>query len=34
MKKAIKEMKDKNATGNDCVPEDVLNMSGEDGLEI
>jgi hypothetical protein len=32
--KAIKEMKDKKATGDDNVPEDILKMLGEDGLRI
>ena len=32
--KAIKEMKDKKAIGNDDVPGDVLKLLGEDGLKI
>jgi hypothetical protein len=32
--KAVKEMKDKKAIGNDDVPGDVLKLLGEDGLKI
>jgi hypothetical protein len=34
MEKAIKEMRDKKATGDDDVPGDVLKLLGEDGLGI
>jgi hypothetical protein len=34
MKKAIKEMRNKKATGDDDVPGDVLKLLGEDGLKI
>jgi hypothetical protein len=34
VEKGIKEMKDKKATGDDDVPEDILKMLGEDGLSI
>jgi hypothetical protein len=32
--KAIKEMRDKKATGDDDVPGDVLKLLGEDGLRV
>ena len=34
MEKYIKEKKDKKATGDDDVPENVLKVLGEDGLSI
>ena len=34
MEKAIKEMRNKKATGDDDVPGDVLKLLGEDGLKI
>jgi hypothetical protein len=34
MEKAIKEMKNKKATGGDDVPGDVLKLLGEGGLKI
>jgi hypothetical protein len=34
VEKAIKEMKDKKATGDDDVPADVLKLLGEDGLRL
>jgi hypothetical protein len=34
VEKAIKEMRDKKATGDDDVPGDVLNLLGEDGLRL
>jgi hypothetical protein len=34
MEKAIKEMRDKKATGDDDVPGDVLTLLGEDGLRL
>jgi hypothetical protein len=34
VEKAIKEMKDKKATGDDDVPGDVLKFLGEDGLRL
>jgi hypothetical protein len=34
VEKCIKEMKDKKATGDNDVPEDILKMLGEDGLSI
>jgi hypothetical protein len=34
VEKAIKEMKDKKATGEDDVPGDVLKMLVEDGLRL
>jgi hypothetical protein len=33
-KNAIKEMRDKKATGDDDVPGDVLNLLGENGLRL
>lgn len=30
----MKRMREKKATGGDDVPEDVLNLLGEDGLRI
>jgi hypothetical protein len=32
METAIKEMRDKKATGDDDVPKDVLRLLGEDSL--
>jgi hypothetical protein len=34
VEKAIKEMRDKRATGDDDVPGDVLKLLGEDGLKL
>jgi hypothetical protein len=34
VEKAVKEMKDKKATGVDDVPGDVLKLLGEDGLRL
>jgi hypothetical protein len=34
VEKAIKEMRDKKATGDDDVPGDVLKLLGEDGLKL
>ena len=34
MEKAIKEMRNKKATGGDDVPADVLKLLGDDGLKI
>jgi hypothetical protein len=34
VEKAIKEMRDKKATGDDDVPGDVLQLLGEDGLRL
>jgi hypothetical protein len=34
VEKAIKEMRDKKATGDDDVPGDVLKLLGEDGLRL
>jgi hypothetical protein len=34
VKKAIKEMRDKKATGHDDVPGGVLKLLGEDGLKL
>ena len=34
MEKAIKEMRNKKATGHDDVPRDVLKLLGEGGLKI
>ena len=34
VKKAIKEMRNKKATGDDDVPGDVLKLLGKDGLKI
>jgi hypothetical protein len=34
VEKAIKEMRDKKATGEDDVPGDVLKLLGEDGLRL
>jgi len=34
MEKAIKEMRNRKATGDDDVPGDVLKLLGEDGLKI
>ena len=34
VEKAIKEMRNKKATGDDVVPGDVLKLFGEDGLKI
>ena len=34
VERAIKEMRDKKATGDDGVPADVLELLGEDGLRI
>ena len=34
VEKAIKEMRNKKATGDDDVPGDVLKLLGEDGLKI
>jgi hypothetical protein len=34
VEKAIKEMRDKKATGDDNVPGDVLKLLGEDGLML
>jgi hypothetical protein len=34
VEKAIKEMRDKKATGDDDVPGDVLKLLGEDGLNL
>jgi hypothetical protein len=34
VEKAIKEMRDKKATGDDDVPGNVLKLLGEDGLRI
>jgi hypothetical protein len=34
VEKAIKEMRDKKATGDDDVPGDVLKLLEEDGLRI
>jgi hypothetical protein len=34
VEKAIKEMRDKKATGDDGVPGDVLKLLGEDGLKL
>jgi hypothetical protein len=34
VEKAIKEIRDKKATGDDDVPGDVLKLLGEDGLRL
>jgi hypothetical protein len=34
VEKAIKEMRNKKATGDDDVPGDVLKLLGEDGLKL
>jgi hypothetical protein len=34
VEKAMKDMKDKKATGGDDVPGDVLKLLGEDGLKL
>jgi hypothetical protein len=34
VEKAIKEMREKKATGDDDVPGDVLKLLGEDGLRL
>jgi len=34
VQKAIKEMRNKKATGDDDIPGDVLKLFGEDGLKI
>lgn len=34
VEKSMKRMREKKATGGDDVPEDVLNLLGEDGLRI
>jgi hypothetical protein len=34
VEKAIKEMRNKKATGDDDVPGDVLKLKGEDGLKV
>jgi hypothetical protein len=34
VEKAIKEMRDKKATGDDGVPGDVLKLLGEDGVRL
>jgi hypothetical protein len=34
VEKAIREMRDKKATGDDDVPGDVLKLLGEDGLKL
>jgi hypothetical protein len=34
VEKAVKDMRDKEATGNDVVPGDVLEMLGEDGVRL
>jgi hypothetical protein len=34
VEKAIQEMRDENATGDDDVPGDVLRLLGEDGLKL
>ena len=34
MEKAIKEMRERRATGDDDVPGDVLKLFGEKGLEV
>jgi hypothetical protein len=34
VEKAVKEMRDKKATGDDDVPGDVLKLLGEDGLRL
>ena len=34
VEKAVKEMRDKEATGDDDVPVDVLEMLGEDGVRL
>ena len=34
VKKAIKEMRNKKATGDDDIPGDVLKLLGKDGLKI
>jgi hypothetical protein len=34
VEKAIKEMRDKKATGDDDVPGDLLKLLGEDGLRL
>ena len=34
VKKAIKEMRNKKATGDDDIPGDLLNLLGEGGLKI
>jgi hypothetical protein len=34
VEKAIKEMRDKKATGDDDIPGDVLKLLGEDGLRL
>jgi hypothetical protein len=34
VEKAIKEMRDKKATGDEDVPGDVLKLLGEDGLRL
>jgi hypothetical protein len=34
VEKAIKEMRDKKATGHDDMPGDILRLFGEDGLRI
>jgi len=34
VEKGIKEMKDKKATGDNDVPEDILKILGEDGLSV
>jgi hypothetical protein len=34
VEKAVKEMRDKKATGDDNVPLDVLRLLGEDGLKL
>jgi len=33
-KKAVKEIRNKEATGDDDVPGDVLRLSGNDGLQL
>jgi len=34
LEKAIKNMRGKEATGDNCVPEDVFKLLGEDGLRL
>jgi hypothetical protein len=34
VEKAIKEMRDKTATGNDDVPGDAIKLLGEDSLRL
>jgi hypothetical protein len=34
VEKAVKDMRDKEATGDDDVPGDVMEMLGEDGVRL